>query len=64
MTFVVYGDGKQLAETRPLKWGMPAESFDVDVVGVKLLELVARSAANENEKLSVTWGEAALSGRQ
>jgi len=33
-------------------------------VGVKLLELVARSAANENENLSVTWGEAALSGRQ
>ncbi|HUQ08916.1 MAG TPA: NPCBM/NEW2 domain-containing protein [Steroidobacteraceae bacterium] len=62
VTFTVYGDGKRLAETRPLKWGMPAEAVDVDVAGAKLVELVARSAATENEALSVTWGEAALRG--
>jgi hypothetical protein len=63
VTFTVYGDGKRLAETHPLKWGMPAEPMAVDVSGVKIIELVARSAAPENEALSVTWGEAALIGR-
>ncbi|HEU4653988.1 MAG TPA: NPCBM/NEW2 domain-containing protein, partial [Steroidobacteraceae bacterium] len=60
VTFTVYGDGKRLSETKPLKWGMPAEAIEVDVSGVKLIELVARSAATENEDLSVTWGDAAL----
>jgi alpha-galactosidase len=63
VTFTVYGDGKRLAETKPLKWGVPAEPIDADVSGVKLIELVARSATTENETLSVTWGEAALTGR-
>jgi hypothetical protein len=63
VTFTVYGDGRKLAETKPLKWGMPAETIDSDVAGVKLVELVARSAATGNEALSVTWGEAALTGR-
>jgi len=60
--FTVYGDGKRLAESRPMKWGMPAETVEADVSGVKLIELVARSTATENEALSVTWGEAALNG--
>jgi hypothetical protein len=63
VTFTVYGDGRKLAETKPLKWGMPAETIDSGVAGVKLVELVARSAATGNEALSVTWGEAALTGR-
>jgi hypothetical protein len=63
VTFTVYGDGKRLTETKPLKWGMPAEPIEVDVSGVKLVELVARSASTENEELPVTWGEAALTGR-
>jgi alpha-galactosidase len=63
VTFIVYGDGKRLAETRPLKWGMIAEPIEVDVSGVKLVELVARSATTENEALPVTWGEAAFTGR-
>lgn len=62
VTFTAYGDGKRLAQTRPMKWGMPAEPLDVDVSGVKVLELVARSDASKNEALSVTWGEAALTG--
>ena len=36
--------------------------IEVDVSGVKLVELVARSATTENEALPVTWGEAALTG--
>ena len=63
VTFTVYGDGKPLTETKPLKWGMPAASIEADVSGVKIIELVARSATSENEALSVTWGEAALSDR-
>jgi hypothetical protein len=63
VTFTVYGDGKRLAETRPMKWGMPAEAVEVDVSGVKLIELVARSSATGNEALAVTWGDAALTGR-
>jgi len=61
--FTVYGDGKRLAASAPLKWGMPASSFDVDVSGVKVVELVARSAAAVNEALPVAWGDAALVGR-
>jgi hypothetical protein len=45
-----------------MKWGMPAETLEVNVDGVKLIELVARSAATQNEALPVTWGEAALTG--
>jgi hypothetical protein len=63
VTFTVYGDGKRLAQSRPMKWGMTAEPIDVDVSGVKLIELVARGASSNNEALSVTWGEAALTGR-
>jgi len=60
--FTVYGDGKRLAESRPMKWGMAAEPIEADVSGVKVIELVARSAAAENEALSATWGGAALAG--
>jgi hypothetical protein len=63
VTFTVYGDGKRLAESRPLRWGMPAEALQADVKDVKLVELVARSATPQNEALAVTWGEAALTGR-
>ena len=43
-----------------LKWGMPAETVEVDISGVELVELVARSVATQNEALPVTWGDAAL----
>jgi alpha-galactosidase len=61
VTFTVYGDGKRLAETRPIVWGTAAESIEADVTGIKVVELVARSIGAENETLSVTWGDAALS---
>jgi hypothetical protein len=63
VVFTVFGDGKRLAESHPLKWGMPAESIDVDVSGVALVELVARSTGVADESLPVTWGNAALRGR-
>jgi hypothetical protein len=63
VTFTVYGDGKRLAESRPMTRGMPAEPLEADVAGVELVELVARSATHANETLPVTWGEAALTRR-
>jgi len=46
-----------------VKWGTPPEPIEADVADVKLVELVARSAATQNEALPVTWGEAALISR-
>jgi len=60
VTFSVYGDGKLLATSKPLKWGMAAQPISVPVDGVKLIELVARSPRGDNQRLPVTWGEAAL----
>jgi len=60
VSFAVYGDGKLLATSTPVKWGMAAKPLSVPVAGVKLIELVARSAGADNERLPVTWGEAAL----
>ena len=60
VTFMIYGDGKLLAKSKPLRWGQPAQALSADVAGVKIIELVARSAAADNELLPVSWGDAAL----
>jgi hypothetical protein len=60
VTFAVYGDGKLLATSKPLKWGMASQSLSVPVAGVKMIELVARSPKGDNQRLPVTWGDAAL----
>jgi hypothetical protein len=60
VTFMIYGDGKLLASSKALRWGQAAQALDASVAGVKLIELVARSAAAGNELLPVSWGEAAL----
>jgi hypothetical protein len=63
VTFAVYGDGKLLATSPALKWGMPAQPLSAAVAGVKVIELVARSPGGDNERLPVTWGDAALMER-
>jgi hypothetical protein len=60
VTFMIYGDGKLLAKSKSLKWGQPAQALSADVAGVKVIELVARSTAQDNELLPVSWGDAAL----
>lgn len=60
VTFMIYGDGKLLARSKPLRWGQPAQALNADVAGVRMVELVARSAAGTNEHLPVSWGNAAL----
>jgi len=63
VVFSVYGDGKLIGRSRPLTWGMPAEPLSLPVGGAKLIELVARSAGADDERLPVTWGDAALLDR-
>jgi alpha-galactosidase len=60
VTFLIYGDGKLLAKSKPLRWGQPAQALSADVAGVKMIELVVRSTARDNELLPVSWGDAAL----
>jgi hypothetical protein len=60
VTFMIYGDGKLLAKSKPLRWGQPAQALTADVAGVKIVELVARSSTKDNEQLPVSWGDAAL----
>jgi hypothetical protein len=60
VTFTVYGDGKRLAQSRALRWGEAAQQLEVDVTGVKLIELVARSRGADNAALPVAWADAAL----
>jgi alpha-galactosidase len=60
VSFMIYGDGKLLATSKSLRWGQPAQALSADVSGVKVIELVTRSAAGANEQLPVSWGDAAL----
>ncbi|WP_202423965.1 NPCBM/NEW2 domain-containing protein [Duganella lactea] len=60
VTFMIYGDGKLLSRSKPLRWGQPAQPLSANVQGVKIVELVARSTAGDNEQLPVSWGNAAL----
>lgn len=60
VTFSVYGDGRLLAASRPLRRGDAAQTMNADVTGVRIVELVARSQGGDGSALSTDWGEAAL----
>ena len=60
VTFTIYGDGKLLAKSKALRRGQAAQALSADIAGVGIVELVARSAGGDNERLPVTWGNAAL----
>lgn len=60
VTFLVYGDGRLLARSRPLRSGAEPQVLDADVSGVRLVELVARSPGAGGSRVSVDWGQAAL----
>jgi alpha-galactosidase len=62
VTFLIYGDGRLLAKSRPLRRGMAAQALEANVAGVNIVELVAQSPGADNEKLPVTWADAALLG--
>ncbi|ESQ73538.1 NPCBM/NEW2 domain-containing protein [Asticcacaulis sp. AC402] len=59
--FSVFGDGKLLVQSQPLRFGSAPEQLTAEVTGYNILELVARSTAPGNaERTIVTWGNAAL----
>ncbi|MCB4858092.1 NPCBM/NEW2 domain-containing protein [Sphingobium sp. PNB] len=58
--FFLYGDGKPLASTPPMRRGAPAQAIAADVKGIKLLELVARADGAKGNAVPVSWGDAAL----
>lgn len=61
VSFEVWGDGRRLASTAPLKFNQPARELSADLRGVKLIELIARQhGADTTGPLIVTWGEARI----
>ncbi len=63
VTFSVYGDGKLLTTSKPIRFGQAAQALSVDITGVKTVELVARGNSAKNKAPTViTWGNAALLG--
>lgn len=60
VTFMLYGDGKLLATSKPLRRGDSAVTLGAQVEGVAMLELVTRSSGNGGDVVPVSWGEAAL----
>ena len=61
VSFEVWGDGRRLALTAPLKFNQPARGLSADLRGVKLIELIARQhGADTAGPLVVTWGEARI----
>ncbi|MBB3357919.1 MULTISPECIES: NPCBM/NEW2 domain-containing protein [unclassified Novosphingobium] len=60
VTFLVYGDGRLLAQSAPMRAGSALVPLVANVRGVKLIELVARPAKASVAPDPVVWGEAAL----
>ena len=61
VTFSVYGDGKLLASSRPIRFGDAAAPLSANISGVRVVELVARDSVKGNaSRAVVTWGDAAL----
>jgi alpha-galactosidase len=59
--FLVYGDGRLIASSRPLAFGAPAQPIAADITGVKTIELVVRTRTRASAlPIITTWAEAAL----
>jgi alpha-galactosidase len=61
--FLVYGDGRLLARSGAMRFGMAARPLQVALRGVHLVELVTRKVGHATDlPLVTTWAEAALRG--
>lgn len=61
VTFAVYGDGKLLAKTPPLKFGDAPREIEADLAGHKVIELLATDNSGADERpVVVTWGAARM----
>jgi predicted esterase len=59
--FVVHGDGKELYRSPTFQWDSEPAEMDVDITGVKMLELlVGNEATWYNAASSVNWAEVRL----
>jgi hypothetical protein len=60
VTFLVYGDGKLLSQSRPMRFGEAPVALAVPIAGIRIVELVARTAQSTRFPDPVVWGDAAL----
>ncbi|MFG6413136.1 NPCBM/NEW2 domain-containing protein [Roseateles sp. DC23W] len=61
VSFEVWGDGRKLATTAPMKFNQPARELSADLRGATLIELIARQhGADTAGPVVVTWGEARI----
>ncbi len=60
VVFRVYGDGRLIAESKPLKFGDDAADLFADIANVKIVELVALQKDGAMVPASTIWGDAAL----
>ena len=60
VTFRVYGDGRLLASSKPMRFGEAATPITANVGGVKLIELIAEGQRGARFNDPVLWGDAAL----
>lgn len=61
VSFEVWGDGRRLAATPPMKFNQPARELGADLRGVTLIELIARQhGADTAGPVVVTWGDARI----
>lgn len=59
--FLVYGDGRLIAQTRPMAFGQAAQRLAADLRGSEIVEIVAARVGSASDMpLVVTWADAAL----
>jgi hypothetical protein len=58
--FEVYGDGRLLATSQPMRFNQAAANLTADVSGVHVVELIARQLAPDRANVVVTWADAQL----
>lgn len=59
--FEVYGDGKRLANSAPVRFGDEPITLTADIKALHVIELIARSTTGKDEiPIVVTWGDARL----
>jgi alpha-galactosidase len=60
LEFVVFGDGRELWKSGVCRWQQPARDCQVDLSGIKSLELVVTDAGNGVNFDHANWAEAQL----
>ncbi|QMW21459.1 NPCBM/NEW2 domain-containing protein [Sandaracinobacteroides saxicola] len=58
--FEVYGDGRLLARSKPMRFGDPAAALEANVTGIRIVELIVRQANGRDVPASAAWGAARL----